>query len=604
MKEPATFIKLWRLGPPIALATVVFLIVAGAAMIFYNEQAYRQQKLDEVGVQARILSSTVSAALVFDDRPAAQEYVNAMAANFEVRAAAIYDQNGALFVDYVRGNAEMPPAQLPPDAPRIENGRLVVTAPVIEGQSALGTVYLQTITEPFARRLERYGIIGLLVFMASLIVAVLGAAQVALGRVNQELESRAAALADANRQLQRQIQERELVQEALRQSQKMEAIGQLSGGIAHDFNNLLTIVMGNLQLLQKRIAEGRTDVAQYVEFAMDGLNRASNVTQRILAFSRRQPLAPNPVKLSRLTTEMGDLLRQSVGAGIVVETRLAADWWTLCDENQMENVILNLAINSRDAMPEGGKLVVETADLHLARPEAPFADAPPGDYVRLSVIDNGAGMSEEVRRRAIDPFFTTKPQGQGTGLGLSMIFGFIQQSKGYFHIDSKLGEGTRVIMLLPRYQGDGAVDDAAAPAPAASVARSQDRPAKKSTVLVVEDEELVRTLVVETIRDEGFTVIERADGTSALDVLNSEVEIDLLLSDVRLPGANGYKLAEIGMARRPQMKVLLMTGFTQDPIPENLARAGIIMLYKPYKLGDLVVYANQLLKAKRDPATP
>src|SRR5665213_2097890 len=338
MKEPATFIKLWRLGPPIALATVVFLIVAGAAMIFYNEQAYRQQKLDEVGVQARILSSTVSAALVFD-----------------VRAAAIYDQNGALFVDYVRGNAEMPPAQLPPDAPRIENGRLVVTAPVIEGQSALGTVYLQTITEPFARRLERYGIIGLLVFMASLIVAVLGAAQVALGRVNQELESRAAALADANRQLQRQIQERELVQEALRQSQKMEAIGQLSGGIAHDFNNLLTIVMGNLQLLQKRLAEGRTDVAQYVEFAMDGLNRAANVTQRILAFSRRQPLAPNPVKLSRLTTEMGDLLRQSVGAGIAVETRLAADWWTLCDENQMENVILNLAINSRDAMPEGGK---------------------------------------------------------------------------------------------------------------------------------------------------------------------------------------------------------------------------------------------------------
>jgi len=608
MRETPTFIKLWRLGPSIALATVVFLIVAGAGMIVYNEQAYRQQKFDEVDVQARILSSTVAAALVFDDRPAAQEYANAMAANPEVQAAAIYDQNGALFVDYVRDNAEKPPAQLPPDASRIENGRLVVTAPVIEGQSALGTVYLQTITEPLARRLERYGIIGLLVVMASLIVAVLGAAQAALGRANQELESRAAALADANQQLQRQIQERELVQEALRQSQKMEAIGQLSGGIAHDFNNLLTIVMGNLQLLQKRIAEGRTDVAQYVEFAMDGLNRAANVTQRILAFSRRQPLAPNPVKLTRLTTEMGDLLRQSAGVGIAVETRLAADWWTLCDENQMENVILNLAINSRDAMPDGGKLVVETADLHLARPEAPFVDAPPGDYVRLSVIDNGAGMSEEVRRRAIDPFFTTKPQGQGTGLGLSMIFGFIQQSKGYFHIDSKLGEGTRVIMLLPRYhQVGGAVDDAAAPLPAVGVASPKDRSAtaaKKSTVLVVEDEELVRTLVVETIRDEGFTVIERADGTSALDVLNSEVEIDLLLSDVRLPGANGYKLAEIGMARRPQMKVLLMTGFTQDPIPENLARAGIIMLYKPYKLGDLVVYANQLLKAIRDPATP
>src|SRR5665213_2111237 len=520
MMETPTFIKLWRLGPSIALATVVLLIVAGSAMIVYNEQAYRQQKLDEASVQARILSSTVAAALVFDDRPAAQEYVNAMAANSEVRAAAIYGRAGALFVEYVRGGASAPPARRPPDASRIENGRILVTTPVTEGGVALG---------------------------------------------------------------------------------------QLSGGIAHDFNNLLTIVMGNLQLLQKRLAEGRTDVAQYVEFAMDGLNRAANVTQRILAFSRRQPLAPNPVKLSRLTTEMGDLLRQSVGAGIAVETRLAADWWTLCDENQMENVILNLAINSRDAMPEGGKLVVETADLHLARPEAPFADAPPGDYVRLSVIDNGAGMSEEVRQRAVDPFFTTKPQGQGTGLGLSMIFGFIQQSKGYFHIDSKLGEETRVIMLLPRYQGDGAVDAAAAPLPAASVARPQDRPAtaaKKSTVLVVEDEELVRTLVVETIRDEGFTVIERADGTSALDVLNSEVEIDLLLSDVRLPGANGYKLAEIGMARRPQMKVLLMTGFTQDPIPENLARAGIIMLYKPYKLGDLVVYANQLLKAKRDPATP
>jgi CheY-like chemotaxis protein len=270
-----------------------------------------------------------------------------------------------------------------------------------------------------------------------------------------------------------------------------------------------------------------------------------------------------------------------------------SDWWALCDPNQMENVVLNLVINARDAMPSGGKIMIETAN--VSGEQSVFDDVAPGDYVRLSVSDTGIGMSPEVLSKAIDPFFTTKPQGQGTGLGLSMIFGYIKQSKGHLHIASQPGKGTTATILLPRHVGADIGQTTAAvveaPAGEASVMAQPEVP----TVFVVEDEVLVRTLAVEAIREAGYRVLEEGDGKAALDVLKSTTKIDLLVSDVRLPGINGFQLAEYGLAHREAMKVVLMTGFTQDPLPQKLAEAGIRVLYKPYDLEELTAWVHESL---------
>ena len=392
-------IRSWKLAPAIALTIAVALLLAGVMIVVYTERSYKEQKIREVSVQAEILASTVTAALAFDDSEAAQEYVNALKANPEVYAAAVYDAGGSLFASYSRDEEGVLPETAEAREPHFDDGHLIVVTPVTQGDASLGTVYLRTVTEPVARRLARYGVIVLLVTMASLVVAVLGAAHAALAGANAELRKQAFDLAEANRRLQVQIEEREKAEAALRQSQKMEAIGQLSGGIAHDFNNLLTIVKGNLDLLQRRIAQGRTDVARYVDLAMDGVSRASNLTQRILAFSRRQPLSPKPVNLSRLITDMDQLLRHSVHEFITVETRLEADWWTLCDPSQMENVVLNLVINARDAMPDGGQLIIETANLRAETAPEALEGALPGDYVRLSIIDTGVGIVHAVNQR-------------------------------------------------------------------------------------------------------------------------------------------------------------------------------------------------------------
>ncbi len=584
----------WKLFPVIALFTAAALLLAGVLMAIYGERSYKAQKIQDIGVQAQILASSVTAALMFNDTLTAQEYVTALGANPEILAAAVYDSDRILFASFARTANVTVPKTVELHDPFFIDNRLVVIVPVVQGGLPVGMVYLQTVTEPVSQRLLRFGGIALLITMAALMAAVFGVAHAALTRANAELQRQAGDLAEANRNLQSQMVEREKAEDALRQSQKMEAIGQLSGGIAHDFNNLLTIVKGNLQLMQKRLLVGRTDVARYVDLAMEGVNRAASLTQRILAFSRRQPLSPRPVDLSSLIAEMGVLLRHSVGPLISLETRLGSDWWALCDANQMENVVLNLAINARDAMPGGGKLVVEVANLHAATP--PFSGVPPGDYVRLSVTDTGVGMSPEVLGKAIDPFFTTKPQGQGTGLGLSMIFGYIKQSHGHLHLASKVGVGTTATILLPRYLGDD-VDTArsTAPPPESAPLLAGAR-ASAPVVFVVEDEALVREMAVEAIREAGYNVLEAGDGKEALEVLASDTRIDLLASDVKLPGANGFALAEYSLQHRPATKVMLMTGFTQDPLPEVLAQAGIRVLYKPYDVEELIRWVSKILK--------
>jgi signal transduction histidine kinase len=438
--------------PAIALFGAIVVSIAGVFGAVYEDQLYRAQKIDEVTTQARILAASVTAALTFNDNQAAQQYANAMSANSELNRVVIYDERGRVFAQFARRGA--PPSLIRFDAetPVIMDGRVIVGVPVIETGQVIGRVYLGATMDSLERRFLKYGVIALIAAMAALLLIVLGTAQNTLSKINQKLQHQARDLAAANLTLQNEMRERAQVEEALRQSQKMEAVGQLSGGIAHDFNNFLMIIKGNLVLLQRRISQGRTDINRYVENAIEGVDRAVNVTQRVLAFSRRQPLSPESLRLSDVVRESLELVRQSVGGRINIETRLDADWWVYCDANQMENVILNLAINARDAMPDGGQLIFATRNLVVSERQQGTVDIEPGEYVELLVQDTGMGMTDEVRAKAFDPFFTTKPHGKGTGLGLSTTFGYIRQSAGYLDIESVVGRGTTIRILMPRHQ--------------------------------------------------------------------------------------------------------------------------------------------------------
>jgi PAS domain S-box-containing protein len=377
-----------------------------------------------------------------------------------------------------------------------------------------------------------------------------------------------------------------VTEEALRQSQKMEAVGQLTGGIAHDFNNLLTGIVGSLDLMQARLKQGRTEnVGRYIEAAMTSANRAAALTHRLLAFARRQPLIPKSVDANALVVSLEDLLRRTIGERLDLEIVAATDLWlTICDPNQLESALLNLAINARDAMPDGGKLTIATGNMVIA---ALHADAPallPGDYICIDVTDTGTGMSPEVVARAFDPFFTTKPIGQGTGLGLSMIYGFARQSNGHVSIDSRPGHGTSVKLYLPRYYGEAAVG-------AADSGPDESQAATGETVLVVEDEPVVRSVIVEMLRDQGYRVHEAIDGPSGLRVLRvlrDEARIDLLVTDVGLPGMNGRQLADQARETRPDLKILFITGYAESAaIAEGFLQPGMEMITKPFDLDNL-----------------
>ena len=382
-------------------------------------------------------------------------------------------------------------------------------------------------------------------------------------------------------------------EDQLRQAQKMEAVGQLTGGIAHDFNNLLTGVIGSLDLIHKRIAQQRfADVERYATLAKTSANRAAALTHRLLAFARRQPLDPKPVDVNQLVHSIEELLRRTIGETIRLEIVAAAGLWgTFCDPNQLESSLLNLVINSRDAMPGGGKLTIETANTHLDNfYAAGLRDVMPGQYVCLSVTDTGTGMSPAVQARAFDPFFTTKPIGQGTGLGLSMIYGFARQSEGHVRIYSNVGQGTTVKLYLPRYRG--AVEEAAAAATAEGLAKAQ----AGETVLVIEDEDSVRELVIEVLHDLGYRALEAGDGPSGLKILQSTERIDLLVSDIGLPGMNGRQVAEAARERRPDLKVLFITGYAENAAMANgFLEPGMEMVTKPFAVDELAARIRDMI---------
>ena len=404
----------------------------------------------------------------------------------------------------------------------------------------------------------------------------------------------------AQETLQQRIAERsaelERAHEQLRQAQKMEAVGQLTGGIAHDFNNLLQGITGSLEIVRRRIAAGRhDDLPRFIDGAIQSARRAAALTHRLLAFSRRQPLAPRALQANPLVMSMEELLRRTLGERIALRLELQPRLWTTrCDVNQLENAILNLCINARDAMPHGGGLRIRTHNVSLdAAAAAALGDVAPGDYVSMQVVDTGSGMSPEVLAKAFDPFFTTKPIGQGTGLGLSMIYGFARQSEGHVAITSEAGRGTTVQLLLPRHAGDAEADEQPAPAEPQATAR------RGETVLVVEDEAVVRSLIVEVLHELGYQPLEAADGPAGLAVLQSGAHIDLLVTDIGLPGLNGRQVADAARLQRPDLKVLFMTGYAETAAAaQGFLEPGMALLTKPFTMDVLAARLRSMVEGR------
>ncbi len=412
-------------------------------------------------------------------------------------------------------------------------------------------------------------------------------AEAELRRLNETLEARIAAA----------VEERAQIEEALRQSQKMEAVGQLTGGLAHDFNNLLAGISGSLELAQMRINQGRLgDVERYLLTAQGATRRAAALTHRLLAFARRQTLLPRPVNVNRLVAGMIELIQRTVGPGIAIENVAATGLWTAhVDASQLENALLNLCINARDAMPGGGRITIETCNRWIDTAGSRQLDMPEGQYLSLCVSDTGTGMTPEVRARAFDPFFTTKPIGEGTGLGLSMIYGFAKQSGGQVRIYSEPDQGTMVCIYLPRHLGEDEPElPALEPAVAAQAGAGE-------TVLVVDDEPSVRLLIVDVLHELGYAAIEAVDGAGGMRVLDSGARIDLLVTDVGLPGGmNGRQLADAARAGRPDLHVLFITGFAENALLNNgQLEPGMAVLTKPFAIDALATRIRQLVRVEQ-----
>jgi len=486
----------------------------------------------------------------------------------------------------------------------IENGvRAVANVPIIggRGKSPFGILQVDSrqpreFTETDTAFLRSY---------ANLLAATVDRLRIgeALHRSHEALEARVvertAELTAANAKLQIEATERERIEDVLRQSQKMEAVGQLTGGLAHDFNNLLTGISGSLEMIRIRAAQGRVaEFERYFEAAMTSVSRAAALTHRLLAFSRRQTLSPKPTDVNRLVASLEDLFRRTVGPGIQVKIKPAGELWpTLCDPNQLENALLNVVINARDAMQNGGKLLIETANTVFPVPggtlrDAPLIGIPAGEYVALIVTDTGEGMTPDVIARAFDPFYTTKPIGQGTGLGLSMIYGFVQQSGGHVFLHSEPGQGTTVTIKLPRYRGDadpeGAID-------AATKALAETA---SGVVLIVEDEPVVRMVIFDALSDLGYTVLEADDGRAGLLIAQTGVRIDLLVTDVGLPGGiNGRQLADAVRQLRPSLKVLFVTGYAKAAtVDGGQMEPGMEVMTKPFTVEALAARVQGMIQ--------
>jgi signal transduction histidine kinase/CheY-like chemotaxis protein len=558
----------WRAIPALVLIAVAGLILAGLVAAGFSESRYREQRQQATTVQADIVAGSVTAALDFGDNRTAAEFVNSLRADASIVAAAVYDADGKLAAGFARGAAALPRSA---SAARPEDGRVAAFLPVAQGDRRLGSVYVESRLEPIASRLSGYWGIGLLVIMGTIVVSVLGVAQAELSRANAKLRA--------------EIAERAKAEAALAQAQKMQALGQLTGGIAHDFNNLLTAVVGGLDLILRRSKDDK--VRRLAENSIQAAERGTKLTGQLLAFSRTQKLELKPVAVAPLIGGMADLFRRTLGPAWDVRFALdEAAVPVMADPTQLELAILNLGINARDAMPGGGLITIATTPCSIADDQE-LAD---GDYLRISVTDTGTGMSPEVIGRCFDPFFTTKGVGRGTGLGLSMVYGLAKQSGGIARIESELGRGTTVSIILPRATMTTA-SVAQAPAAASALPAFQ----RSGSVLVVDDDDDVRAFVVGALEAAGHAVWQARGGEEALTLLDQRWP-DVLVTDFAMPGMNGAELAGIVRDRRSHVPIIVISGFADTEALEK-ADSKAKVLRKPFRADELLAAVDGALAA-------
>jgi len=536
--------------PGAAIVLALALLSASVLLAFHNEQVSRREDVQQLVVQSRILGGSVAAALAFDDQATAQEYVDALRANPEVDAAGVYALNGERVAGFSMGNVPLPAVNRLAK-PHESGGEIEITAPVVQNGTMLGSVYLRAPIEPWTRRLSRYVGIGIIVVMAALLIAGLGSSY--------------AAATEANRRIKAEMEARREAEEALRQSRKMEAMGQLTGGVAHDFNNLLMAASSGLELLDRTDDPKRRErLRQGIRQALD---RGAKLTQQLLTFARRSPVNPEVIDLGRRIAALRDLLDRSLREDIAVAIDLPADLWPVkLDVAQFEVAVLNIAVNARDAMPNGGTIAITARNLPGSGDEE--------DRVALSVRDEGTGMPPELIDKVFEPFFTTKGVGHGTGLGLSQVYGFARGAGGTVRIDSVEGEGTVVSLLLPRsFEPLPRVVE-----PGEDPCAAEDR---TCLVLLAEDDAQVADLVGQMLEELGYDVRRVGDAEAALDLLGDGLPADVLLSDMVMPGEmGGLDLARAARQRQPDLPVLLMTGYSAAA--SAAAEEDIALLTKPF----------------------
>jgi signal transduction histidine kinase len=565
----------WSNAPGAIILIVSFLLLAGIGIILQNEAAYRDLQAQETHAQADILAASVTAALDFGDREAAQQAIDAVRVNRQIRALGVYSENGALIASFGRDGAA-PPTHYAEPFPAPEDA-ISAIVPVISRGERIGTVYLAADPEPLSRRFARYFVISLLVVMAALVVAVLGLTQNALRRANRELAERAEALVQTNAELKVQVTERTKAEDQLRQAHKMQALGQLTGGIAHDFNNLLTVIQGSADMLRRPgLAEDKR--IRFAEAVVQASGRAAALTGQLLAFARRQPLRPEVIDVNALIRDMTDLLDRTLGERIEVRTILAANACNIeADRAQLESALLNVAVNARDAMAEGGLLTIRTAM---------FEEGEARRMIAVSISDSGVGMDADTLDRAFEPFFTTKATGKGTGLGLSQVYGFASQSGGEVRIDSSPGAGTTVTLLLP-CSGAGGVRRE----PDSHAGIEQHRTGR---ILLVEDNEEVGEFAESLLGELGHKVVRVRSGEAALEAA-LDSPYDAVFTDVVMPGMSGLELADQLAELRPHLPVILTTGYSDE-----IARSGAggrPVILKPYRLETLAAAIDAVLGA-------
>jgi signal transduction histidine kinase/CheY-like chemotaxis protein len=647
----------------VLVSTLTALLVAAAAMLVLDVHNYQTGWAEDLRAQADILAEVTKPALEFNDAGVARENLQQLRARPPIVAAAIYRPDGKVFASYAKSAPDLArlPKRLPRPGQAIDGGKIRVATPMLRNGELVGTIYVEA-EYPLMAQVQRYLSILGAVLAGSLLVAMLmsswlqatiikpvlalteavdramrkrdfstrvpkttedevgvlvdafngmlgevgeraKALEASHARMRHEMDVRVEAeeaVRQLNNSLEARIRERtaelEKTHAQLRQSQKLEAIGQLTGGVAHDFNNVLQVIAGNLQLLQMSLA-GNPEAQRRLESAAFAADRGAKLSSQLLAFARRHPLQPVATNIGRVLRGMDDLLRRALGESVQIETVVAGGLWTtLADPHQLENVILNLAINARDAMKGDGRLTLELNNAMLDdnyvlhEPEVA-----PGQYVMLAISDTGCGMPPEVVARAFEPFFTTKREGEGTGLGLSMAYGFVKQSNGHIRIYSEVGSGTTIKIYLPRSMQ-----------PEVELPNLRNAPVVggSESILVVEDDLAVQATVVDMLQGLGYRVLKASDGQGALTILQSGIPVDMLFTDVVMPGpVRSIEVARQAKQMFPAIEVLFTSGYTQNAIVHGgRLDPGVELISKPYRRDELARKIRQLFAARKEAA--